>query len=334
MKIQEIKTESFGTLTLEYILLEKKYPRIFIAKNESNERFLLCESEIAKEQYTWLFYKVSNAEIVLLNDGSLTLEQLWQKRKPTFLTIKKGEQTAIETRYRRAENITFLKQPIYLGFLQQKDKGKIDEKLQKFDLEEVQLLHKKEQENIDNPEEFEISEEQREKKETTDFEGEYDDFDFGLDSPKNANKKEIVSKDEFDEDLEDYEEIDRIEYEPLVEEGEKQKEYFDDWDYKNPEKVELEKQRKEQRKKDAAVRKAERQKSLDDFGKKCKSILKSGSFWTKVLIALLTAVMFITVFAAIFANKQSENTEPIQIPDVTEPVEDEEAEQNYNLIEY
>ena len=196
--------------------------------------------------------------------------------------------------------------------MNKEERTEADKNKEKLDFEKMQFLHKKSEENI-NPEEFDVSSEKEkaeEKHEEIDWN--YEDFE-GEETKPIKKERKNESKDEYQEDLENYEEF--INPIPDVEESDTQKNYFDDWDYKNPEKIALEKQKKEEKKKERQRRKKEREDVINAFLKKVSDIVHDKNFWIKVVLIIAILAMFITVFAAVFVGKSSGGEQVIEIPD-------------------
>lgn len=322
--MRDFDVENFGLLKVEFVVIEDKYPRVFVVKKEgTNEKFLMYECNVTDKKYVWGCFGISNNELILLNDGKIKLENLLKERKSMYINVLKGKEKPFISRITEKENFLFLNKKVNYGFL---DKIERDENLKKrdtLDYESVQLIKKKEKENVDY-ESFDVEDKKVDKE--TKIEGNYEDFeDFDrvptIKIEKEENKAE--SKDEYEEDLENYEEFEPSPVE--VEEGETQKNYFDDWDFKNPEKIEAELAKKEEKRQRKETRKKERQEKYDAFCLKMQKVLKSRAFWTKIIIVLLAAVLFITVFTAIFAsgnlNSGGGGGEIEVVPDTTEIVE-------------
>lgn len=323
--MRDFDVENFGLLKVEFVVIEDKYPRVFVVKKEeTNERFLMYECNVTDKKYVWGCFGISNNELILLNDGKIKLENLLKERKPVYVNILKGKEKPFISRITEKENFLFLNKKVNYGFL---DKIERDENLKKrdvLDYESVQLIKKKEKENVDY-ESFDVEDKKVDKE--TKIEGNYEDFeDFDRVPTIKIEKEEnkVKSKDEYEEDLENYEEFEPSPIE--VEEGETQKNYFDDWDFHNPEKIEAEMAKKEEKRQRKEARKKERQEKYDAFCLKMQKVLKNRAFWTKIIIALLAAVLFVTVFAAIFTSKNlnsgnSGGGEIEVVPDTTEIVE-------------
>lgn len=308
-KMVAIKTDLFGILKIEFILLEEAFPRIFIAASENKERFLLCENESTKNRYSWFLMKISNEDIVALDDGRKKVSDIYsQNKNKRFVILDKENSQAKVVNFFDKENLTFINKEIRNGFLNNKEREESKTKEANLDFEKVQLLQKT-QKDGENPEEFDFS---TEKKIKNDFEVEEDFESFEVEEKKVEKKKTFESKDEFQEDLENYEEV--FDSTPEIEEGETQKNYFDDWDYKNSEKKALEEQRKKERKEKRLLKKEERKRAADAFLQKISDVLHDKKFWIRVILCLVILAMFISVFVAVFAGRGDGGEQIVEIP--------------------
>lgn len=70
------------------VLLSYIYPRIFVCKNDDNDKFLLYEMSNKDEIDTWLTTRISNEEHVSLKRKETSIQDLYKGKKDVFLLSK------------------------------------------------------------------------------------------------------------------------------------------------------------------------------------------------------------------------------------------------------
>lgn len=80
--------EGDDNLYIVDVLLSYIYPRIFVCKNDDNDKFLLYEMSNKNEVDTWLTTRISDEEHISLQRKEISIQDLYKRKKDVFLLSK------------------------------------------------------------------------------------------------------------------------------------------------------------------------------------------------------------------------------------------------------